>query len=145
MGRRVVKLLSGLTRLRRSRCRPQELLVLVPSCLQNSKCPQKVTNDVNECRRCGQCKLKDIIELAEKHGARCAVATGGQLALTLARDSSVRAIVAVACEKELQAGLLGAFPKPALGIINVRPHGPCRDTDVDLAQVEEAIGWLLRP
>jgi hypothetical protein len=72
------------------------------------------------------------------------VATGGRLALELAKAEGVKAIVAVACEKELQAGLTGVFPKPSLGIINLRPHGPCRDTDVDLGEVEEAIAWLLR-
>lgn len=144
MGRRIVRMLNGLTRLRRCRCRPEELLILVPSCLQNSGCKQKITNDISECRRCGRCKVKDIIELSEKYGARCAVATGGRLALELAKAEGVKAIVAVACEKELQAGLTGVFPKPSLGIINLRPHGPCRDTDVDLGEVEEAIAWLLR-
>jgi hypothetical protein len=138
-------MLNGLTRLRHSRCKPDELLVLVPSCLQRSQCPQKITNDIKECQRCGRCKINDIIALSEKYGTRCAVATGGRLALDLAKSNGVRAIVAVACEKELQAGLTGAFPKPSLGIINRRPHGPCRDTDVDLAEVEAAIAWFLRP
>ena len=144
VGRRVVQVLNRLTRLRRSRCRPGELLILIPSCLQNSECKQKITNDIAECRRCGRCKVKDIIGLSEKYGARCAVATGGRLALSLAKADAIKAIVAVACEKELQAGLMGVFPKPSLGIINLRPHGPCRDTDVDLAEVEAAITYFLR-
>ena len=137
-------MLNRLTRLRRSRCTPQEMLILVPSCLQRSECPQKITNDIHECRRCGQCKIKDIIELGEKYGVRCAVATGGRLAVELVKDQDVKAVVAVACEKELQAGMAAVFPKPGLGVINLRPHGPCKDTDVDLAEVEEAIAWLLR-
>ncbi|MHC4593184.1 MAG: DUF116 domain-containing protein [Planctomycetota bacterium] len=144
MGRGLITLLNGLTRLRRSRCKPDEILVLIPSCLQSSECTQKITNDINECRRCGKCKVKDIVELGEKYGASCAVATGGRLAVDLAKDRQVKAVVAVACEKELQAGFAAVFPKPALGIINIRPHGPCKDTDVDLEEVEEAIAWLLR-
>lgn len=144
MGRTVVRVLNRLTRLRRARCKPQELLILVPSCLQNSECKQKITNDIHDCRRCGRCKVKDIIELAEKYGTQCTVATGGRLALELAKSAPVRAVVAVACEKELQAGMAGVLPKPSLGIINLRPHGPCRDTDVDLAEVEDAVKWLLR-
>lgn len=144
MGRRFVKFLNAVTRLRRSRCRPGDLLILSPSCLQRSECSQKITNDVNECRRCGQCKVKDLIELSEKYGARCAVATGGRLAVELVGQKHVKAIVAVACEKELQEGMRAVFPKPGLGIINMRPHGPCKDTDVDLAEAEEAIAWLLR-
>ncbi len=144
MGRRVVKAFNLLTRLRRTRCKPEELLILTPSCLQRSDCPQKITNDINECRRCGRCKVKDLIELGEKYGVRCAVATGGRLALELAQQDRVKAVLAIACEKELQEGMFGMFPKPGLGIINVRPHGPCTDTDVDLAEVEEALKWLLR-
>jgi hypothetical protein len=55
----------------------------------------------------------------------------------------VDAVVAVACEKELQEGLKGVFPKPALGVINLRPNGPCVDTKVDLEELEETIRWFV--
>ena len=144
MGRRFVKLLNSVTRLRRSRCKPEELLLLVPACLQSSQCTQKITNDIGECRRCGRCKVKDMIELSEKYGTRCMVATGGRVALEMAKEGGVKAVVAVACEKELQEGMTAVFPKPSLGIVNIRPHGPCKDTDVELEEVEKAIRWLLR-
>jgi len=120
------------------------LLLLLPSCLQSSQCERKITRDVRECRRCGRCKVKDILDLADKYGVRCAVATGGRLAVELARDRGVKAVLAVACEKELQAGMAAIFPKPALGVINLRPNGPCTDTDVDLAEVDRTLAWLLR-
>ncbi len=144
MNRGLVKVFNAVTRLRRSRCRPGELLILVPSCLQNSECTATVRTDISACRRCGKCKVKDIVELAERYGVRCAVATGGRLALEMARDKGVKAVIAVACEKELRAGMKSVFPKPGLGIFNLRPNGPCKDTDVDLDEVEEAITWLLR-
>jgi len=144
MGRRIVRLLNLATRLRRSRCEPGRLLILFPSCLQRSECPQKITSDVANCLRCGKCKVKDVLELAEKYGTQCVVGTGGHLALEIASGDGVDAIVAVACEKELQEGMKGALPKPSLGVINIRPHGPCKDTDVDLAELEEAIRWFLR-
>ncbi|MFO7958470.1 MAG: DUF116 domain-containing protein [Candidatus Brocadiia bacterium] len=144
MGQRVVKFMNMLTKLRRTRCEPEEILILVPSCLQSSECRQKITNDIQECRRCGRCKVKDVLEMSERYGTRCAVATGGRLALEMAMQDRIKAVVAIACEKELQEGLLGIFPKPGLGIINIRPHGPCTDTDVELSEVQEAIEWLLR-
>jgi len=144
MGRRMVKLFNALARIRRPRCEPGRLLILFPSCLQRSECPRKITSDLSLCQRCGKCKVKDILELSEKYGTRCAVATGGRLALEIAKEDGVDAIVAIACEKELQAGMKAVFPKPALGIINVRPHGPCRDTDVEIQEVEEAVRWFLR-
>jgi len=144
MGERTVKLFNSITHLRRTRCKPEELLVLLPSCLQNSQCKQRITTDINECKRCGRCKVKDMIELCEKHGVRCTMATGGRLALQMAKDKAVKAVVAVACEKELVEGIWALFPKPSLGVVNLRPNGPCTDTDVDVADVEEAILWLLR-
>jgi len=143
MGRRMVRFLNFLTRVRRPRCKPEELLILLPSCMQNSECRQKITNDTAECLRCGRCKVKDMLELQEKYGAQCAVATGGRIALELASRSDVKGIVAVACEKEAEEGMKAVFPKPALAIINIRPHGPCKDTDVDVEEVEAAIRLLL--
>ena len=61
-----------------------------------------------------------------------------------AREAGVKAVVAVACEKELKQGIRAAFPKAVIGVINTRPKGPCFDTDVDLNEVERAIEWLLR-
>jgi hypothetical protein len=64
--------------------------------------------------------------------------------MKLAKDDQIDAVVAVACEKELQEGLKGVFPKPALGVINLRPHGPCTDTQVDLEELEETLRWFLK-
>ena len=58
----------------------------MPSCLQRSQCAQNVRADIQECRRCGRCKVKDVLELSEKYGVRCAAATGGRLALELALE-----------------------------------------------------------
>ena len=54
MGRRFIQFMNFVYRLRRKRCRPEELLILVPSCLQCSDCRQKVTSDIRECARCGR-------------------------------------------------------------------------------------------
>jgi len=137
-------MLNLLTRARRPRCEPERLLLLFPSCLQGSECAQKITADVANCKRCGRCKVKDLLELAERYGCQCAVATGGRLAVRVARDGSVDGIVAVACEQELMAGMLATFPKPSLGVINLRPHGPCKDTDVSIEEVEDAVRYFLR-
>jgi hypothetical protein len=131
--------------LRRKRASPGAILLLFPHCLQRSACPQKITNDLKLCKRCGQCKVKDILELAEEFGVQCAVATGGRQAVERVKNDGVHAVVAVACEKELSQGIRGAFPKAILAIPNLRPHGPCKDTDVSLPEVRKAIQWLLRP
>lgn len=143
VSRAVVRLSNLCVRLRSPRCRPEELLILVPSCLQSSKCPEKVTADIGNCRRCGGCRMGEIIEMAEEFGVRVACATGGRLALSTVKDKGVKCVAAMACEKELRAGIMGAFPKPVRAIVNLRPHGPCRDTDVSAQEVRTAIERFL--
>ncbi|HUU42142.1 MAG TPA: DUF116 domain-containing protein [Planctomycetota bacterium] len=144
MSRILVGLSNLLTHLRRTRVKPDELLLLFPACLQCSECPQNVLADLVNCKRCGKCKVSDLRALAEKYGCRIEIASGGHLALAKVRDPGVRAVVAVACSKELRQGILASFPKAVVGVVNVWTKGPCKDTDVDLDEVEGAIRWLLR-
>ena len=143
MGRRMVKFWNFVTRIRNPSCVPERLLILIPSCLQRTECDCNLAADVENCQRCGACKMADVLELSDRYGTRRAVVTGGRLALNLAKSDGVDAVVAVACEQELQEGLWGVFPKPSLGVINLRPNGPCRDTDVDLEELEETIRELI--
>ena len=144
MSRLIVGLSNLLTRARRTRVKPEELLMLFPRCLQNSDCPCNIVKDVANCKHDRKCKVGDLIDLAEKYGCRIVFATGGQLALREVKAESIRAVVAVACNKELRMGILAAFPKAVIGVPNTCPHGPCADTDVDLDKVEKAIQWFLR-
>ncbi|HUW56517.1 MAG TPA: DUF116 domain-containing protein [Planctomycetota bacterium] len=144
MSRIVVGLSNLMTRLRRTRVRPDELLLLFPICLQCSECPNNIVNDVTNCKRCGKCKVSDLVALSEKYGCRIEAATGGRLAVVKVRTTGVRAVVAVACHKELRQGILASFPKAVIGVVNAWPKGPCKDTDVDLGAVERAIQWFLR-
>ena len=131
--------------LKKKKVKPANLMLLFPLCLQNSECPQKIINDLANCKRCGKCGVKDIQELGERYGIPVAIASGGGMALERARAKNVRAIVAVACEKELRAGIRAVFPKPVVAIPNKRPKGPCKDCLVDLAQVEKAVRELCLP
>jgi hypothetical protein len=142
--RAIVSLSNMTVRARRTRTPADRLLLVVPHCLQNSRCEVRLDTDLTTCRLCGRCQVKDLIRLAEQYGIRRAIATGGELALERTRDESVRAVVAVACEKELRQGILAAFPKAVLGVVNERPCGPCKDTRVKLADVRRAIEWFLR-
>ncbi|HUT37054.1 MAG TPA: DUF116 domain-containing protein [Planctomycetota bacterium] len=143
---RVVIGLNNLSvRARRPRVTPGQILVLLPSCLQAAACKQNVVGDLAECRRCGRCRIGPLLEACERAGVAVALARGGRRAAELARQKHIRAIVAVACEKELRAGILACLPKVVVALRNRRPHGPCTETDVDVAEVEKAIAWLTRP
>jgi len=70
-------------------------------------------------------------------------AGGGRRAVEEVKRADTHAVVAVACEKDLVAGVLATLPKPVLAVHNTRPCGACRDTSVDPDEVEKAIRSLL--
>ena len=142
--RAVIALNNLAVRLRRTRCRPGEVLVLFSRCLQRSACDANVTDDLANCRRCGQCLVTRFLELGERCGVQVSMATGGRLAAQRARAPSVKAIVAVACGKELRAGIFASLPKAVLARSIEWPCGPCKDTTIEFRDVEEAVQWLLR-
>ena len=79
------------------------------------------------------------IQLAHKYGCHFAVATGGTLARQMVKQARPKAIVAVACERDLTSGIQDVFPLPVLGVLNERPFGPCFNTRVDINKLEAAI------
>lgn len=115
------------------------VVILAPHCLQESKCPFKITTDIENCRRCGKCDIADLIEMAEKYGATLRVVTGGTLARNIIAETRPRGVVAIACERDLSSGIQDSNPLPVMGVLNRRPFGPCHDTKVDLERVEEAL------
>lgn len=117
----------------------ERILILVPHCLQASRCPQRLTYDVDHCRRCGLCDIGALLQLRDAHGLRLAVATGGTIARRIVVENRPRLIIAVACERDLAHGIQDTHPIPVWGILNQRPHGPCRDTRVILDEVRAAV------
>ena len=58
--------------------------------------------------------------------------------LWLIRERRPRAVVAVACERDLVSGLHDVAGRvPVLGLTMTLPSGPCKGAEVDLAHFEE--------
>jgi uncharacterized protein len=141
--RLLIRLNNTITRARGVRVKPENLLLLVPHCLQDGKCTKNLMQDINNCAGCGLCNIVALLKLRDELGIRCNIAGGGRQALEFVRDPATKAVVAVACEKELMDGIRASFPKPVYAVHNLRPYGPCKDTEVEMAKVREAIGLLL--
>jgi hypothetical protein len=124
--------------------KPQKLLILLPQCLQNHDCGVRITGNVENCKACGKCKIKNLVELSNKYHVSMAVATGGTLARKIVVDKKPQMIIGVACERDLTSGIQDTYPLPVYGILNKRPHGPCFDTDVDLEAVERGMAAFLK-
>ena len=140
-----IELNNHLVRSNNHRFRPKNLLILLPHCIQDFDCPIKITGNINNCKGCGKCEIKDLIELSNDHQVKIAVATGGTLARRIIVENKPEAIVAVACELDLTTGIQDSYPIPVIGILNDRPNGPCINTEVDIRKVKEAILDFLRP
>lgn len=120
------------------------VLLLFPHCLQSSTCKQNVTSDINNCLRCGKCKVGELLKLRDEFKVTCYLAAGGREAVAQARQSWVKAIIAIACEKELFEGIVATTPKSVFAIHNSQPFGFCKNTDVDMDEVRKAILRFVR-
>jgi hypothetical protein len=113
-----VKVYNALALLRGRKVQQGELLLLIPRCLS------KVT-------------LDGVLGIAGKYGVPVFVATRGQLARRVIRERRPRAVVAVACERDMVSGLHDVAGKiPVLGLTMTLPSGPCKDAALDLGQLE---------
>jgi hypothetical protein len=113
-----VKIYNNLAVMRGRKVGQGELLLLIPRCLS------KVT-------------LDGVLGIAGKYGVPVFVATRGQLARRVIRERRPRAVVAVACERDMVSGLHDVAGKiPVLGLTMTLPAGPCKDASLDLGQLE---------
>ena len=134
-----------LFRRRKIRVPASRLLVVTPHCLQLASCPHKITRDPHNCKRCGGCDIGALVTLADEMGFHFFVATGGTLARQIVRDTRPKAVLAIACERDLMSGIQDVYPLPAIGVLNIRPNGPCYNTHVDMDFVKKQLEEIIIP
>ena len=122
---------------------PERILLLTPHCLQESSCVHKVTHDVYNCKQCGRCQVGSLLQVAKDYGCQFIVVTGGTLARMKVKEARPKAIVAIACERDLASGMADVFPIPVIGVLNERPNGPCCNTTVDPERVRAVVEQLI--
>jgi hypothetical protein len=126
-----------------SRDRINHSFILVNNCLVNL--PDKDGPILALLPRClRKDVLKEIMRICEKFpDVVYHVAPGGNIARKRVADTSPRAIVAIACERDLLSGIQEIAPKiPVIGIPNKRPEGPCKNTVVCLEEFESALNFF---
>ena len=130
--------------LRRPLCLPpRQVLLLAPHCLQWDQCPHKITRNVRNCRQCGRCPIGEMTALSDRLGISFAVVPGGTLARQVVAACRPKAVVAVACERDLISGMQDVAPLPAVGMLNKRPNGPCFNTAVDIQVLKEILSAII--
>lgn len=122
----------------------EDILILIPHCVQKNSCKLKVTSSISNCKQCGLCNIGDLVRLQENKNINIFVATGGTLARKIILENKPKAVIAVACERDLTSGVQDVSGIPVLGVFNKRPNGPCVDTCIDVGEVEEAINFFTK-
>lgn len=128
----------------RKQVSPDRILVLLPHCIQLFDCEIKVTGDINKCVQCGRCDIKGLVDIGRKYNIDISVATGGTLARKVIVEKRPKLVLAVACERDLTSGIKDCYPLPVIGILNDRPFGPCFNTTVDVAKIDDALGRIIK-
>lgn len=120
----------------------EKILVLLPRCLQYFKCEHNIISSIENCKLCGRCKIKDIVNLKEKYNLDIKVAPGGNLAKYFVEEVRPDYVIAVACELELILGIKEVFPYKVLAVPNIIVEKPCINTDVEVENIEKFIKLL---
>ena len=128
---------------------PSQRILLLPHCLRPSQtCPGKYSKRGLECPEdCAEdCTIGRLRRVALSLGYKgVCIAPGGRLAMNYVKENSPKAIVAVACQKELEEGIHGVRElsendklAPPIVIIPLVKDG-CVDTEVDEEQALKMI------
>lgn len=143
VSRAYIQILNHVVLRRPLRLLPRQVLLLAPHCLQWDQCPHKITRNVRNCRQCGRCPIGEMTALSDRLGISFAVVPGGTLARQVVAACRPKAVIAVACERDLISGMQDVAPLPAVGLLNKRPNGPCFNTDVDIQALTEILSAMI--
>ena len=127
---------------------PAQRVLLLPHCLRRAEtCQAKYTKQGLECTECNpDCPVNRLRQEAVRLGYKgVCVAPGGRLAIKYIEENKPLAIVAVACQKELQEGIHGISELIGDGqqmipvvVVPLSQDG-CIDTEVDIKIALEKI------
>jgi hypothetical protein len=123
-------------------------VLLLPHCLRRAEmCQGKYTKQGLECNDCNpDCPANQLRQAAIRLGYKgVCIAPGGRLAIKYIEENRPLAIVAVACQKELQEGVHGVRELVGNGqqmipivVVKLSKEG-CVDTEVDIKIALEKI------
>lgn len=127
LGHSFVKVSNAVSKAMRKKVENERLLVLLPRCLSKDE-------------------LRKAMELKERYTFEIFTVAGGELARKKVKELRPTAVIGVACERDLVAGIRDVGGRlSVIGIPNRRPHGPCKDTHIDLGALEDAIKFYVGP
>ncbi len=102
----------------------ERVLVLLPRCLERGV-------------------RKEVLDRVDRLGVKTVTASGGEEARKAIREHRPTVILAIACERDLISGLKDVADKiPVLAVPNRRPQGPCKNTQLAIDELDEALSFI---
>lgn len=117
----------------------KDRIVFLPYCMRKHNCSAKITKTGYKCNGCGNrdtCKIYAIKNKAESLGYRVFVAPGGSMVLNIVKKYKPKAIIGVACIKEIVIALDNL--NIPIQSIELSKDG-CVGTDVKISDVYSAL------
>lgn len=124
-GNALLRVYNRLAGARAGGCAPSELLILLPRCL-------------------GKEAMRAAMSVSERYGVPLFVASRGRYAREMIASRRPRGVVAVACERDLVSGIHDVASRlPVLGTTIQLPDGPCRNTTLQVDDLERQVRSML--
>lgn len=121
VGNSFIKMHNYITKSFINRLRASRLLILLPRCLKKEARSQ-------------------IMNRISGNNVKVCTAAGGEEARAAIKEFRPASILAIACERDLMSGIKDVAEMiPVLAVPNRRPEGPCKNTDISLAELEDAL------
>jgi hypothetical protein len=124
VGNSFIKVHNFITKNYSGKLNSERLLILLPRCLKRETRNQ-------------------IIDKVNGDGFKILTAGGGEAAREAIKEYRPTFILALACERDLMSGIKDVAENvPVLAIPNKRPEGPCKNTEVYLDELDEALRFI---
>ena len=120
-------------------------LVLLPHCIQLSRCRADVLTDLGKCYECGLCAVGDLLPLKLERGWETRITNRSHKAYRETREYRPDLVVAVSCTDRLLKGLTKMPEVPCYVIPLELLHGMCVDTGFDVSHLMTAMDVLVEP
>lgn len=127
MGNSFVRAYNEISKAIKERGKKEKLLILLPRCLTKEQ-------------------IKEINSLKDIYPIFIHTVSGGELARKRIKELRPTAVIGVACERDLVSGIKDVGKGISLiGIPNIRPEGPCKNTLINMKELIDAIEFYVGP
>ncbi|MHC4663904.1 MAG: DUF116 domain-containing protein [Planctomycetota bacterium] len=125
IGHSFIHVSNAITEGKKRKTPVDKLLIILPRCLNKAI-------------------LGELKAIAAGYDVKVFVAGGGGQARKLVREKRPEAVIGVACERDLVAGIADVAEKAqVIALPNVRPEGPCRNTIADIEAFKQSLRFFL--